>query len=165
MNISPILVTQSTLPLLEDYINSLEKIWGSKWLTNNGQFHQEFEKKLADHLGVKYISLFSNGTLALMTAIQSLDLKGEVITTPYSFVATAHALWWNKVTPVFVDVDPIYGNLDPDKIEAAITDKTTGILPVHVYGNPCEHQKIKGIADKHKLNLIYDSADAPLPTH
>lgn len=154
----PILVTQPSLPPLKEFTKSLEKIWKSKWLTNNGQFHQEFEQQLADYLGVKYISLFSNGTLALMTAIQALDIKGEVITTPYSFVATAHALWWNKITPVFVDVDPVYGNLDPDKIEEAITDKTTAILPVHVYGNACQHDKINQIAKKHKLKLIYDAA-------
>jgi len=158
-NTENILVTQPTLPNLDEFIESLKEIWESKWITNNGQFHQEFEKKLAEHLGVKYISLFANGTLALMTAIQALGLKGEVITTPYSFVATAHSLLWNKITPVFVDVDE-YGNLDPDRIEAAITDRTMGILPVHVYGNPCQHQRIKAIADKHNLKLLYDAAHA-----
>ena len=155
----PVLVTQPTLPNLNDFMDSLKEIWDSKWLTNNGKFHKEFEQKLADYLGVKYISLFSNGTLALMTAIQALKLEGEVITTPYSFVATAHSLLWNKITPVFVDVDH-NGNLDPDKIEAAITDKTTGILPVHVYGNPCQHDRIKQIADKNNLKLLYDAAHA-----
>ena len=154
------MVTQPSLPDLDDFVDLLKDIWDRKWLTNNGKYHQDFEKALAEYLGVKYISLFSNGTLALMTAIQALKLEGEVITTPYSFVATAHALWWNKITPVFVDVDPVYGNLDPEKIEDAITEKTTAILPVHVYGNPCEHQKIKAIAHKHNLKLIYDAAHA-----
>ena len=131
-----IFVTQPSLPPLGEFIDSLEEIWAKRRLTNNGDFHQEFEKQLGKHLGVKYVSLFANGTLALMTALQALSLEGEVITTPYSFVATAHALWWNKITPVFVDVDPVYGNLDPEKIEAAITAKTMAILPVHVYGNP-----------------------------
>jgi dTDP-4-amino-4,6-dideoxygalactose transaminase len=158
-NNDKILITQPSLPDLKDFIPYLEEIWESKWITNNGRFHQEFEKKLAEHLGVKYISLFVNGTLALMTAIQALGLKGEVITTPYSFVATAHSLIWNKITPVFVDVDK-YGNLDPGKIEAAITDKTTGILPVHVYGNPCQHHRIIEIVDKHNLKLLYDAAHA-----
>ena len=155
-----IFVTQPSLPPLDDFIKSVEEIWESKWITNNGRFHQEFEQKLAEHLGVNYISLFSNGTLALVTAIQALQLEGEIITTPYSFVATAHAIWWNKIRPVFVDVDPVYGNLDPEKIEAAITDKTTAILPVHVYGNPCQHDKIQAIAKKHNLKLIYDGAHA-----
>ncbi len=156
----PILVTQPSLPSLEDFSISLEKIWKSKWLTNNGQFHQEFEQKLAKHLGVKYISLFSNGTLALMTAYKQLSLTGEVITTPYSFVATTHAMLWNNITPVFCDVDPIYGNLDADKIEALITDKTTAIVPVHVYGNPVDVDKIQKIAKKHNLKVIYDAAHA-----
>jgi dTDP-4-amino-4,6-dideoxygalactose transaminase len=155
-----ILVTQPTLPNLEEFTNSLEKIWESKWLTNNGQFHQEFEQKLAKHLGVKYISVFSNGTLALMTALQVLEIKGEVITTPYSFVATTHVMLWNKISPVFCDIDPVNGNLDPDKIEALITDKTTAIVPVHVYGNPAEVEKIDVIAKKYKLKVIYDSAHA-----
>ncbi len=155
-----IFVTQPSLPPLEDFIESLKDIWESKWITNNGKFHKDFEQKIADYLGVKHISLFSNGTLALMTAIQALELEGEIITTPYSFVATAHAIWWNKLTPVFVDVDPVYGNLDPQKIEEAITDKTSAILPVHVYGNPCDHDQIKAIADKHNLKLIYDGAHA-----
>ena len=155
-----IFVTQPSLPPLGDFIESLKEIWASKVLTNNGKFHQEFEKQLSEYLGVKHISLFTNGTLALMTAIQALNLEGEVITTPYSFVATAHALWWNKITPVFVDVDPVYGNLDPNKIETAISEKTTAILPVHVYGNPCDHNRIKKIAKKHNLKLIYDAAHA-----
>lgn len=155
-----ILVTQPTLPELEEFVVSLEKIWKSKWLTNNGVFHQELEEKLAEYLGVKYISVFSNGTLALMTAIQALNLKDEVITTPYSFVATAHSLWWNKIKPVFVDVEPITGNIDPEKIEKAITPKTTAILPVHVYGTPCNHIAIQKIAKKHNLKIIYDAAHA-----
>jgi len=156
----PILVTQPSLPDLKDFTKSLEKIWESKWLTNNGEFHQEFEKKLAEYLGVKYISLFSNGTLALMTALQVLDIKDEVITTPYSFVATTHAMLWNGITPVFCDVDSIYGNLDVDKIESLITDKTTLIVPVHVYGNPSEVEKFETIAEKYKVKIIYDAAHA-----
>ncbi len=156
----PILVTQPSLPPLKEFTKSLEKIWESKWLTNNGQFHQEFEQKLAEHLGVKHISLFSNGTLALMTALQVLDIKGEVITTPYSFVATTHAMLWNKITPVFCDIDPIYGNLDVDKIESLITNKTTAIVPVHVYGNPVEVEKLDTLAKKYNLKVIYDAAHA-----
>jgi dTDP-4-amino-4,6-dideoxygalactose transaminase len=155
-----IVVTQPSLPDLNEFTNSLEKIWESKWLTNNGQFHQQFEKKLAEHLGVKYISLFSNGTLALMTALQVLDIKGEVITTPYSFVASTHAMLWNKISPVFCDIDPIYGNLDVDKIESLITNKTTAIVPVHVYGNPVDVVKLDALAKKHKLKIIYDAAHA-----
>ena len=157
--IKKILVTQPTLPNLDEFVESLKEIWDSKWITNNGKFHQEFEEKLAKHLGVEYISLFSNGTLALMTAIQAMGLEGEVITTPYSFVATAHALVWNKITPVFVDVDQ-YGNLDPDKIEAVITEKTTAVLPVHVYGNPCQHDRIEAVTKRNNLKLIYDAAHA-----
>jgi dTDP-4-amino-4,6-dideoxygalactose transaminase len=160
MHEKPILVTQPTLPVLKDFTKSLEKIWESKWLTNNGQFHQEFEQQLADYLGVKYISVFSNGTLALLTAMQVLKLEGEVITTPYSFVATTHAMQWNKLTPVFCDVDPVYGNLDPNCIEKLISDKTSAIVPVHVYGNPCEMNKIEAIARKHNLKVIYDAAHA-----
>lgn len=155
-----ILVTQPSLPDLNEFIKSLERIWDSKWLTNNGSFHQEFEKKLAEYLGVKYISVFSNGTLALMTAYKVLGLKGEVITTPYSFVATTHAMLWNKLTPVFCDVDSAHGNLDPDIIEALITKNTTAIVPVHVYGNPADVEKIDNIAKKHNLKVIYDAAHA-----
>jgi len=160
MKKKPILITQPSLPNLKEFTKSLEKIWESKWLTNNGEFHQEFEKKLEVHLGVKHVSLFSNGTLALMTALQVLDIKGEVITTPYSFVATTHAMLWNNITPVFCDIDPIYGNLDIDKIEALITDKTTAIVPVHVYGNPVEVEKLEDLAKKHNLKVIYDAAHA-----
>lgn len=151
-------VTQPYLPPLEEFTPYLEQIWENKWLTNNGPFHQEFENKLCQYLGVPFISVFSNGTLALLTALQALEIKGEVITTPYSFVATAHSLLWNNIAPVFVDVDPIYGNLDPRKIEAAITDKTSAILPVHVYGNPCNDIEINKIAKKYNLKLIYDAA-------
>lgn len=153
-----IFVTQPSLPDLKEFIPYLEKIWESKSLTNNGQFHQQLEKELASFLGVPYISLFANGTLALVTALQVLRITGEVITTPYSFVATTHSLWWNNIKPVFVDIDPVFGNLDPEKIEVAITPKTTAILPVHVYGNPCKVDQIKEIADTYGLKVIYDAA-------
>lgn len=155
-----ILVTQPVLPPLEEFIPMLEDIWESKWLTNNGMYHQEFEKALAKYLGVPYISIFSNGTLALITALQCLRITGEVITTPYSFVATTHALNWNGIKPVFCDIEPDYLNLDPSKIEAAITPKTTAIMPVHVYGNPCYVEKIEEIADNYGLKVIYDAAHA-----
>lgn len=155
-----ITVTQPSIPPLEEFIPYLQQIWDNKWLTNNGPLHQQLEKELADYLGVKYISLFSNGTLALISALQALNITGEVITTPFSFVATTHSLWWNKIKPVFVDVEPEYLNLDPAKIEAAITDKTTAIMPVHVYGNPCKMDEIQRIADKHGLKVIYDAAHA-----
>lgn len=155
-----IYVTQPTLPSLDEFLPYLEKIWDSKVLTNGGQFHQELERALSEYLGVKYVSLFSNGTLALITALQALQIKGEVITTPYSFVATSHSLLWNGITPVFVDIDPITFNLDPDKIEGAITPLTTAILPVHCYGHPCDVRAIKAIADKYGLNVIYDAAHA-----
>ena len=151
-------VTQPHLPPLDEFTPYLEQIWKNKWLTNKGPFHQEFETALCEYLGVPYISVFANGTLALLTALQALDIQGEVITTPYSFVATAHSLLWNNITPVFVDVDPIHGNLDPQKIESAITEKTSAILPVHVYGNPCNHAEIDRIAKKHNVKLIYDAA-------
>lgn len=156
----PILIAQPTLPDLNEFVKSLEVIWERKWLTNNGEFHQEFEEKLAEFLGVKYISLFSNGTLALISALQAMRITGEVITTPYSFVATTHALHWNGIKPVFVDIDPVYGNIDPQKIEAAITPKTTAILPVHVYGNPVDVEKIETMADVYGLKVIYDAAHA-----
>jgi len=152
-----IYVTQPVLPPLEEFIKYLKQIWRSKILTNNGPFHQQFEKELADYLGVKYISVFSNGTLALMTAMQVLHITGEVITTPFSFVATTHSLWWNNIKPVFVDIEAKTFNIDPEKIEAAITTKTSAIFPVHVYGNPSNVQRIKEIADKHKLKVIYDA--------
>lgn len=156
-----ITVTQPCLPPLEEFIPYLQKIWDNKWLTNNGPLHQQLETELASYLGVNYISLFSNGTLALITALQALNIHdGEVITTPFSFVATTHSLWWNKITPVFVDIEPEYFNLDPAKIEAAITPLTTAIMPVHVYGNPCRMDEIKEIADRHGLKVIYDAAHA-----
>lgn len=156
-----ITVTSPLLPPLEEFVPYLQDIWDRKWITNNGAYHQELEKKLAEYLGVEYISLFTNGTLPLITAFQALDIHdGEVITTPYSFVATSHAIWWNGLTPVFVDVDPATGDIDPAKIEAAITDKTRAIMPVHVYGNPCDTDAVKAIADKHGLKVIYDAAHA-----
>ena len=160
MNKNIITVTQPLLPPLEEFIPYLEKIWESKWLTNNGQFHQELEKALCEYLHVDYISLFTNGTLPLMVALQALRITGEVITTPFSFVATTHSLWWNGIKPVFVDIDPKTGNLDPEKIEAAITPKTTAIMPVHVYGNPCDTKRIEEIADTYGLKVIYDAAHA-----
>ena len=160
MNNDKIYVTRPFLPPLEEFDEYLKEIWASGQLTNNGQFHQQLEKELCAWLGVNYISLFANGTLALITALQALDIKGEVVTTPYSFVATAHALVWNGITPVFADTDPEYGNLDPRHIEAAITDKTSAILPVHVYGHPCHHAEIEKTAKKHGLKLIYDAAHA-----
>lgn len=155
-----ILVTQPKLPKLDEFIPMLEDIWESKWLTNNGRYHQEFEKRLAEYLGVPFVSLFSNGTLALISALQVMRITGEVITTPYSFVATTHALNWNGIKPVFVDIDPVSLNLDPSKIEAAITQNTTAIMPVHVYGNPCDVEAIQDIADTYGLKVIYDAAHA-----
>jgi dTDP-4-amino-4,6-dideoxygalactose transaminase len=152
-----IFVTQPSMPPLDEFVVYLEEVWKSKWLTNNGKFHRQLEKELCDYLGVKYISLFSNGTLALVTALQALRITGEVITTPYSFVASSHALWWNNIKPVFSDVEPESLNLDPEKIEAAITPLTTAILPVHVYGNPCNTLRIKEIADTYGLKVIYDA--------
>ena len=155
---NPIYVTQPSLPELEEFIPYLQQIWDNKILTNNGPFHKKLEKELADFLGVPYISLFANGTLALVSALQVLRITGEVITTPYSFVATTHSLWWNNIKPVFVDIEPEFGNIDPEKIEAAITPKTTAILPVHVYGNPCKVERIQEIADIYGLKVIYDAA-------
>ena len=156
----PIYVTQPAMPPLEEYIELLKKIWDLKILTNNGPFHQQFEKELATYLGVKFISLFTNGTLALISALQALRISGEVITTPFSFVATTHSLWWNNIKPVFVDIEPEHFNLDPEKIEAAITPQTTAIMPVHVYGNPCDTKAIQNIADTYGLKVIYDAAHA-----
>lgn len=155
-----IFVTQPALPPLDEFIPYLQNIWDNKWLTNNGPFHQQFEEELAKYLGVKYLSVFSNGTLALITALQALRITGEVITTPYSFVATTHSLWWNNIKPVFVDIESQYLNIDPYKIEAAITPKTTAIMPVHVYGNPCYVKEIQDIADTYGLRVIYDAAHA-----
>ncbi|EQC1056701.1 TPA: DegT/DnrJ/EryC1/StrS family aminotransferase [Providencia rettgeri] len=155
-----ITVTSPLLPPLEELTPYLEDIWSKKWLTNNGHYHQLLEKELCDYLKVDYISLFSNGTLALIMALQSLEIKGEVITTPYSFVATSHAILLNNLKPVFVDIDPNTFNIDPKKIEEAITENTSAILPVHVYGNPCNHDAIQKIADKYGLKVIYDAAHA-----
>lgn len=155
-----ITVTSPLLPPLEEFTPYLEDIWKRKWLTNNGHYHQELENALCDYLKVPYISLFTNGTLPLIAALQALRITGEVITSPYSFVATTHALWWNGIKPVFVDIDPITCNLDPEKIEAAITPRTTAIMPVHVYGKPCDTTRIQEIADKYGLKVIYDAAHA-----
>lgn len=160
MNKDIITVTSPLLPNLDEFTDSLKEIWESKWITNNGQFHQKLEAALAEYLKVPYVSLFTNGTLPLLTALQALRITGEVITTPYSFVATTHALWWNGIKPVFVDIDPSTGNMDPQKIEAAITPRTTAILPVHVYGKPCDTEAIQAIADKYGLKVIYDAAHA-----
>jgi len=150
-------VTQPNLPPLDEFIPYLEKIWENKILTNKGPFHQQLEEELCSYLGVKHISLFTNGTMALITALQALRITGEVITTPYSFVATTHSIWWNNSKPVFVDIEPDFFTLDPGKIEAAITPQTTAILPVHVYGNPCKIDEIKKIADTYGLKVIYDA--------
>ena len=155
-----ITVTSPLLPKLEDFIPMLQDIWDRKWLTNNGFYHKELEKALAEYLGVEYISLFTNGTLPLITALQALKITGEVITTPYSFVATTHSIWWNGLKPVFVDVEESTGNIDPEKIEAAITPHTTAIMPVHVYGTPCNMERIQEIADIYGFKIIYDAAHA-----
>lgn len=160
MNQDKITVTSPLLPNLDEFTTELKKIWDSKWITNNGSYHKKLEAALAEYLGVPFVSLFTNGTLPLITALQALRITGEVITTPYSFVATTHALWWNGIKPVFVDIDPKTGNIDPDKIEAAITSKTTAIMPVHVYGKPCETERIQEIADRYGLKVIYDAAHA-----
>lgn len=155
-----ITVTSPLLPDREEFNRLLAEIWDSKWITNNGRFHRQLEKELAEYLKVPYISLFTNGTLPLITALQALRITGEVITTPYSFVATSHSLWWNGIKPVFVDIDPATCALDPQKIEAAITPRTTAIMPVHCYGKPCDTKAIKEIADKYGLRVIYDAAHA-----
>ena len=153
-------VTKPFLPPLEEFIPYLEKIWENHQLTNNGPFHQQLEKALCEYLGVDYISLFANGTIALVTALQALRITGEVITTPYSFVATSHSLIWNDLTPVFVDIKPGSFNIDPEKIEAAITPRTTAIMPVHCYSEPCALNEIQQIADNYGLSVIYDAAHA-----
>ena len=155
-----ITVTSPLLPDLGEFNEMLQEIWNSKWITNNGSFHRRLEAALCEYLKVPYISLFTNGTLPLLTALQALRITGEVITTPYSFVATTHSIWWNNCKPVFVDIDPATGNIDPDKIEAAITPKTSAIMPVHVYGKPCNTKRIQEIADKYGLKVIYDAAHA-----
>ena len=156
-----ILVTSPLLPDLQEFNHYLQQIWESKWLTNNGSFHQQLEKALTEYLGVEYLSLFTNGTLPLITALQALGLtKGEVITTPYSFVATSHSIWWNQLIPVFVDIEEETCGMDPSKIEAAITENTVAIMPVHCYGKPCKTEQIDAIAKKHGLKVIYDAAHA-----
>lgn len=155
-----ITVTSPLLPDLGELNDYLKDIWSRKWITNNGHYHRELEAALCDYLKVPYISLFTNGTLPLITALQALRITGEVITTPFSFVATTHALWWNGIKPVFVDIDPATCDLDPGKIEAAITPRTTAIMPVHVYGKPCDTARIQEIADKYGLKVIYDAAHA-----
>ena len=155
-----ITVTSPLLPDLDEFHAMLREIWDRKWVTNNGEFHQRFEAALCEYLKVPYISVFTNGTLPLITALQALNISGEVITTPYSFVATTHSLWWNGIKPVFVDIDMATGGIDPDRIESAITPHTTAIMPVHVYGKPCRTREIQEIADKYGLRVIYDAAHA-----
>ena len=155
-----ITVTSPLLPDLNEFNERLKDIWDSKWVTNNGKYHRQLEKELADYLKVPYVCLFTNGTLPLITALQAMRITGEVITTPYSFVATTHSLWWNGIKPVFVDIDPNNCGLDPEKIEAAITPKTTAIMPVHCYGKPCDMDGIQNVADKYGLKVIYDAAHA-----
>ena len=157
---SKITVTSPLLPNLDEFYEMLKEIWNSKWITNNGDFHNQLERELASYLKVPYLSLFTNGTLPLITALQALRVTGEVITTPYSFVATTHSLWWNGIKPVFVDINPHTCNIDPTKIEAAITSRTTAIMPVHCYGRPCDTKSIQDIADKYGLKVIYDAAHA-----
>lgn len=160
-NKSQITVTSPLLPPLEEFTSYLQQIWDSKWITNNGQFHQQLEQALAEYLGVEYLSLFTNGTLPLITAFQALGIhQGEVITTPYSFVATSHSIWWNGLKPVFVDIEEDTCGMDPSKIEAAITPNTVAIMPVHCYGKPCKTAEIDAIAKKHNLKVIYDAAHA-----
>lgn len=159
-NKKSIKVTSPLLPDLNDFKACLDNIWESRWLTNNGSYHKQLEKALSDYLGVPYLSLFTNGTLPLITALQAMRITGEVITTPYSFVATTHSIWWNNLKPVFVDVEEETGNIDPEKIEAAITPNTTAIMPVHVYGTPCNTKRIQEIADIYGLKIIYDAAHA-----
>ncbi|MCY1270442.1 dTDP-4-amino-4,6-dideoxy-D-glucose transaminase [compost metagenome] len=160
MNDKPVFVTQPYLPPLEEFVPYLEQIWDNKILTNGGPMHQQLEQALCEYLGVEHIALFNNGTIALLTALQALRITGEVITTPYSFVATAHSLLWNGIKPVFSDIDPRTLNLDPAKIEAAITAQTTAIMPVHCYGHPCDVESIQRIADNYNLRVIYDAAHA-----
>ena len=155
-----ITVTSPLLPDLGEFNALLQEIWDCKWITNNGSFHKRLEAALCSYLKVPYVSLFTNGTLPLLTALQALRVTGEVLTTPYSFVATTHSIWWNGCKPVFVDIDLKTGNIDPDKIEAAITPRTSAIMPVHVYGKPCDTKRIQEIAEKYGLKVIYDAAHA-----
>ena len=158
MSNKKIFVTQPSLPPLDEFIPYLQKIWDNKWLTNCGEFHKEFEQKLAEYLGVKYVSLFTNGMIALQVGMQALRITGEVITTPFTFVATTHAIHWNNCTPVFCDIEPDTFTIDPEKVESLITPRTTAIMPVHVYGNPCQHEKLQKIANTYGLKLFYDAA-------
>ncbi|MBO4690510.1 MAG: DegT/DnrJ/EryC1/StrS family aminotransferase [Paludibacteraceae bacterium] len=160
MDTKQITVTSPLLPDLDEFNSMLKEIWNSKWITNNGQFHKQLETELCKYLKVPYISIFTNGTLPLLTALQALRITGEVITTPYSFVATTHSLWWNGIKPVFVDIEESTCGIDPDRIEAAITPRTTAIMPVHCYGKPCNTKRIQEIADKYGLKVIYDAAHA-----
>lgn len=160
MSEKQITVTSPLLPDMEEMNKLMQEIWSSKWITNNGRFHKQLEKELCEYLKVPFISLFTNGTLPLITALQAMRITGEVITTPFSFVATTHSLWWNGIKPVFVDIDPATCNMEPEKIEAAITPKTTAIMPVHCYGKPCDTKRIQEIADKYGLKVIYDAAHA-----
>ena len=160
MNRNTITVTSPLLPDREEFGQMLKEIWDSKWITNNGQFHKQLEKALCEYLKVPFISLFTNGTLPLLTSLQALRITGEVITTPYSFVATTHSIWWNGCKPVFVDIEESTCGIDPEKIEAAITPKTTAIMPVHCYGKPVNMEAIQAIADKYGLKVIYDAAHA-----
>jgi dTDP-4-amino-4,6-dideoxygalactose transaminase len=156
----PLYVTQPSLPPLEEFLPYLQKIWDNKILTNGGPFHQELEAALCEYLEVPHVAVFNNGTIALLVAVQALRLQGEVITTPYSFVATAHSLLWTGLAPVFVDIDPRTLNMDPARIEQAITDRTTAIMPVHCYGHPCDVEAIEAIAERHGLRVVYDAAHA-----
>ncbi len=158
MDKKPIYVTSPSLPKLDDFIPYLKEIWENKWLTNNGAFHRQFEEALAEYLGVKYVSLFTNGMIALQVGLQALRITGEVITTPFTFVATTHSIHWNNCKPVFCDIEPETFTMDPDKVEALITPQTTALMPVHVYGNPCNHEKLQKIADTYGLKLFYDAA-------
>lgn len=158
--IKPTYVTKPFLPPLSELVPYLEQIWETRTLTNSGPFHQQLESELCEYLGVEHISLFNNATIALITALRALNITGEVVTTPFSFVATSHALMWNQLTPIFVDIDRNTLNLDPIKIESAITPKTKAIMPVHCYGNPCDVDAIDLIAKKHDLKVIYDAAHA-----
>ena len=160
MDKNTITVTSPLLPERAEFEQMLKEIWDSKWITNNGQFHKQLEKALCEYLKVPYISLFTNGTLPLLTALQALRITGEVITTPYSFVATTHSIWWNGCKPVFVDIEEATCGIDPDCIEAAITPHTTAIMPVHCYGKPCDMERIQAIANKYGLKVIYDAAHA-----
>lgn len=160
MNNDRITVTSPLLPDLDEFHSLLKEIWASKWVTNNGQFVKQLEKALCEYLKVPYISVFTNGTLPLLTALHALHISGEVITTPYTFVATTHSIWWNGCHPVFADIKEDTCSIDPDRIEAAITPRTTAIMPVHCYGMPADMESIQDIADKYGLKVIYDAAHA-----